>query len=177
MRGLFPRYHGPLSNKTVLVLGTEELCRRGLSSLATSASAASSQIDSASFASSKKEPPLGLPLGRLGSLVKTRFLEVLLHSQTPGLGKSSKIFPLPTSRDQISSFFCSAQACEVDWVQAICLGLNSYWGGPLFNEGEVNLFHGKLLENFLHDVHRISELKDTVDEFDWNSFSQCRTID
>ena len=102
---------------------------------------------------------------------------MLLHSQTPGLGKSSKIFPLPTSRDQISSFFCSAQACEVDWVQAICLGLNSYWGGPLFNEGEVNLFHGKLLENFLHDVHRISELKDTVDEFDWNSFFQCRTID
>eukprot|EP00435_Cladocopium_sp_Y103_P054729 s637_g17.t3 len=34
-----------------------------------------------------------------------------------------------------------------------------------------------ILEGFLHDVHRLSEIKDTVDEFDWKDFFRCRTID
>lgn len=30
---------------------------------------------------------------------------------------------------------------------------------------------------FSHDVHRQSEITDTVHEFDWKEFFRCRTID
>ena len=177
MRGFYPRYHGPLSDKTVLILGTEELGSRQFSSLATSASAMVFQPDSEAPCPSKKEPPLGLPLSRLGMLVKDGFLEVLLHSQPMGKGSSSHIFPLPTSRDVISCFFGSVGAFEVDWIVAVTLALNSYWGGPLFNETAISTLHGKILKSLLYDVQRICELTDTVDEFDWTSFFRCRTID
>ena len=177
MRGFYPRYHGPLSDKTVLILGTEELDSRQFSSLATSASAMVFQPDSEASCPSKKEPPLGLPLSRLGRLVNDRFLEVSLHSQPMGKGSSSTIFPLPTSRDVISRFFGPVGDFVVDWIVAITLALNSYWGGPLFNEKAISVVHGKILESFLHDVQRICDLTDTVDEFDWTSFFRCRTID
>ena len=125
----------------------------------------------------KKIPLWGVRLGRLCSSVKDRFLEVALHSQSMGKGKSSGIFPLPTSRDRVSSFFLSARPHEVDWVLAVCWALNSYWGGPFFNDVEVTKFHGGILESFLHDIHRLDEISDTVDSFDWNSFFRCRTID
>ena len=66
---------------------------------------------------------------------------------------------------------------EVEWVLAICLGLNSYWGGPIFNEGEITQSHCVILESFLHDVHRLFEIRDTVDEFNWADFFRSRTID
>ena len=66
---------------------------------------------------------------------------------------------------------------EVEWVLAMCLGLNSYWGGPIFNEGEITKSHCVILESFLHDVHRLFEIRDTVDEFNWAEFFKSRTID
>ena len=36
---------------------------------------------------------------------------------------------------------------------------------------------GKVLEGFLHEVHRLDKVVETVDEFDWTQFFQCRTID
>eukprot|EP00435_Cladocopium_sp_Y103_P013721 s1034_g3.t1 len=128
-------------------------------------------------ASREKEPPLGMRLGELGELIKSRFLDALLHSQSMGGGKITKVFPLPTSRNRLVKFFVSAQPHEIDWVLAISLALNSFWGGPLFNDLEVSTFHGRILESFLHDIHRLCEIADTVDDFDWNSFFQCRTID
>ena len=132
MREFFQRYNGPLTEKTVLLLGTEELGRRGFSNLATSASASNFHSDSAASVPGRKSPPLGVPLRELGSFVKTRFLEVLLHSQNMGKGKESKIFPLPTSRDHVSSFFVNALEEQVEWVVVICMSLNSYWGGASF---------------------------------------------
>ena len=102
----------------------------------------------ASSVAGEKIPLWGVRLGRLGSSVKDRFLEVALHSQSMGKGKSSGIFPLPTSRDRVSSFFLSARPHEVDWVLAVCWALNSYWGGPFFNDGEVTKFHGGILVSF-----------------------------
>ena len=66
---------------------------------------------------------------------------------------------------------------EVEWVLAICLGLNSYWGGPIFNEVEITQSHCVILESFLHDVRRLFEIRDTVDEFNWADFFRSRTID
>ena len=131
MRGLYPRYTGPLAQKTVLVLDADELGRTGTPFLATSAGVTTrgdfSQVTEPS-ASREKEPPLGLRLGSMGRLIKTRFLEVMLRSQFLGKGKATALFPLPTSGDQVSAFFCSAQIHEVEWVVAMCLALNSYWG-------------------------------------------------
>ena len=195
MRDLFPRYKGPLVNKNILFLecdGQPDHDARGpaasaavptrsgfLSDAVTSGvpTRGDSFTETASSGPSQKEAPLGLPLCRLGHLVFSRFLEASLHSQPMGRGQTSKMFPLPTSRDRMKLFFCSAQTHEIDWVMAICLGLNSFWGGPLYNDGEISLFHAKVLESFLHDVHRLDQLGETVDSFDWNSFFQCRTID
>ena len=38
-------------------------------------------------------------------------------------------------------------------------------------------FHGRILESFLHDIHRLDEISDTVNSFEWNSFFRSRTID
>jgi hypothetical protein len=180
MREFFPNYHGPLSHKNVLFCRAEPLETSKETAVATSAGPAPRGDFSnreATSASSEKVPPLGLRLGLMGGLLRDRFLEVLLHSQPSGKGKPTSFFPLPTSRDRIFSFFCTASPAEVDWVLAICLALNSYWGGPLFNEGLVTKCHQRVLESFLHDIRRLSEITETVDEFDWAEFFRCRTID
>ena len=195
MRELFPRYEGPLASKNILFLESEgqsdqaspgssdrpkEPRRRCFPTDAVTRSVlprGDVSREQALAAPSQKESPLGVVLGHLGGLICSRFLGVLLHSQSTGGGKTSKLFPLPTSRDRIIFFFSTAQDHEVDWVMAICLGLNSYWGGPLYSDAHVSLFHGKILDGFLHDVHRLGELRETIDEFDWHSFFQCRTID
>lgn len=174
MREFFPRYEGPLSGKCVLQLAPGEI-RPEVTGAAFPMRGVFQGL--ASPEGREKESPLGMRLGCLGGFVRRRFLEVMLHSQSMGKGKASKIFPLPTSGDRIRSFFISAQPFEVEWVTVICLALNSFWGGPLFNEGEVSPFHARFLESFLHDVHRLNEIKDTLDEFDWNSFFRTRTID
>ena len=180
MREFFPNYHGPLSHKNVLFCRAEPLETSKETAVATSAGPAPRGDFSnreATSASSEKVPPLGLRLGLMGGLLRDRFLEVLLHSQPSGKGKPTSFFPLPTSRDRIFSFFCTASPAEVDWFLAICLALNSYWGGPLFNEGLVTKCHQRVLESFLHDIRRLSEITETVDEFDWAEFFRCRTID
>lgn len=195
MREFFPRYQGPLANKNILFWeqeGHSDQAGPGSSDRAIGptrrcfpSNAVTRSVmprgdvskEQALAAPSQKESPLGVALGHLGGLICSRFLEVTLHSQTTGRGNNSKLFPLPTSRDRITKFLSTAQDHEVDWVMAICLGLNSYWGGPLYSDADVSLFHGKILEGFLHDVHRLSELRETIEEFDWSSFFQCRTID
>ena len=180
MRGFFPRYEGPKASETILVVDAERLRRSESLSSAIRASVeprGSFPDCAASSEAGKKDSPLGVRLSRLGSLVCDRFLEVTLHSQSMGKGKPSGIFPLPTSRDRVSNFFLTARPHEVDWVIAVCLALNSYWGGPLINDGEVTKFHGRILESFLHDIHRLDEISDTVNSFEWNSFFRSRTID
>eukprot|EP00435_Cladocopium_sp_Y103_P007463 s167_g2.t1 len=34
-----------------------------------------------------------------------------------------------------------------------------------------------MLESFLHEIHRIDQISETVEEFDWTQFFRCRTID
>jgi hypothetical protein len=176
MRGFFTRYEGPKASETILVVDAERLRRSESLSSAIRASVeprGSFPDCAASSEAGEKDSPLGVRLCRLGSLVCDRFLEVTLHSQSMGKGKPSGIFPLPTSRDRVSNFFLTARPHEVDWVLAVCLALNSYWGGPLFNDGEVTKFHGRILESFLHDIHRLDEISDTVNSFEWNSFLEA----
>ena len=85
--GVFPRYVGPMSHKNILFSRAEPLEQSTRSDMATSASSATRGDVSTDFAVSEpslKEPPLGLRLGQMGELVKNRFLEVLLHSQSTG---------------------------------------------------------------------------------------------
>lgn len=178
MRGFFPRYSGPMADKNILFIEDVQGGAGENYNPATCTPRPSSFSDTlAPSASGEKEAPLGVRLGLLGSLIKEGFLEVTLHSQYTGMGTVSKIFPLPTSGNQIARFFVSALPHEVDWVVTMCLCLNSYWGGPRSNESEVTLMQGKVLEGFLHEVHRLDKVVETVDEFDWTQFFRCRTID
>ena len=135
------------------------------------------QINDEPSGSSEKEAPLGVRLSSLGNIVSERFLEATLHSQYSGLGVSSKIFPLPTSRDPIKQFLGTALDHEVDWVVAICMALNTYWGGRLLCEEPVSEFHKPILENFLNEIHRLGDVTETVEDFDWVQFFRSRTID
>ena len=75
-------------HKNILFSRAEPLEQSTRSDMATSASSATRGDVSTDFAVSEpslKEPPLGLRLGQMGELVKNRFLEVLLHSQSTGV--------------------------------------------------------------------------------------------
>ena len=180
MREFFPRYSGPLKDSICLVRHFDDEGRERPSA-ATNRVCPSGFFDSPVLSlpseSREKEPPFGVRLEHLGEFVKSRFLGVLLHSQLTGRGSPNTVFPLPTSRDHVSRFFCSARDHEIEWVLAICIGLNSFWGGPLFNEKELSKVHCRLLEGFMNDVHRLSDLKETVDSFDWKTFFSSRSID
>jgi hypothetical protein len=87
MSEFFPRYFGPMSHKRIFSSRAEPPEQSTRSDMATSASSATRGEVSTDFAVSEpslKEPPLGLRLGQMGELVKNRFLDVLLHSQSTG---------------------------------------------------------------------------------------------
>ena len=147
-RGFFPwklRQPGLICHRSDFSLGRAG----GNTDPAASAEAATNVVGSTSVDFSEhgeKETPLGSPLGDLGGLIGKRFLEVALHSQTTGIGKPNAIFPLPTSRDLLASFFLR-RLRRRNWIGffSLCLALNSYWGGPLLGEREVSVLQGRIL--------------------------------
>eukprot|EP00438_Fugacium_kawagutii_P035567 Skav229231 [mRNA] locus=scaffold864:277248:282087:- [translate_table: standard] len=142
---------------------------------ATSAIPGADHVDSG--APPKKSWPLGCRLKDLGDGLLKRFLGLSFHSKPTGKGEQSKLFPLPTSRTEITRFLGTATHGEVSWVLCICLALNSLWGNSLTNDGEISPLQGRVLEGFLNDVHRLDTIGDVVEDFDWTSFFRSRTVD
>ena len=120
----------------------------------------------------------GLTLTCLGGRVFQRLLEVLPLCSQPMEGKDvDRMFPLPTSRTFVSSQFPELSKEEIEWLLAICVSLNSIWGGKLFSERSVTVIQQKCLNQLKDDVIRLRDLSGAVSPFDWKEFFSTRTVD
>ena len=120
----------------------------------------------------------GLPLGWCGADLFRLLLEVLpLRSQYMGRRKSEEIFPLPTSREVLLGFDPVLTEFEVFWCLCVCVGLNSFWGGPLRGPDELNECQKVCLLEILKDVKRFAQLKDEITDINWSEFFSVRSID
>ena len=82
---------------------------------------------------------VGKCLGSCGHVLLQKLLEVIpLRSKTKGKREKTAIFPLPTSRVQLQKAFPELSEDEVSWTVALCVSLNSFWGGEIFFEGVWN---------------------------------------
>lgn len=114
----------------------------------------------------------------LGSQVLQRFLEALpLRSKPTGSGQSDSLFPIPTSRNVLQSRYPDLDQEEISWFSCVCLGLNSLWGGDLFNEDPPSSAQAGCLDVLVEDISRLKSLTGEVGGFDWGSFFRTRTID
>ncbi len=149
------------------------------------ASAVSSCFTTAGFSRLSEKTSLddgrvfcGMKLGDLGVRVLQCLLEVLpLRSKTTGCGESLSLFPLPTSRMVLSESFPGIPLNDLNWLMAVCLGLNSYWGSDLFNDGKPTGGQLSCLKVLLVDVQRISEFQGKFENFEWDTFFLNRGID
>ena len=117
-------------------------------------------------------------LKRLGGQVLQRFLEVLpLRSQPTGAGIFGDLFPVPTSKDVLLDLFPDLDPDDCCWFVCVCLGLNSVWGGTLFNDSPPNQVQTLCLRELLSDVKRLQSMTGTLKDFDWVSFFRTRSVD
>ena len=120
----------------------------------------------------------GEKVSELGARVLQCILEVFpLRSQSMGGGDGKLLFPLPTSRDTLALVCPSVSGCELNWLLCVCVGLNSFWGGPLFFDGVPNEVQRKCLPLLGNDVRRFCDCGVTVEDFDWDSFFSTRSVD
>ena len=121
---------------------------------------------------------VGKRLHELGSRVHQRLLEVLsLRSTSTGRRAVADLFPLPTSECRLSALFPQLDASSLGWLQAICMSLNSLWGGDLFYEGEVNAVTVDCLTLLCRDVERFRGMDGVLESFSWPSFFSTRGVD
>ena len=121
---------------------------------------------------------VGKRLHELGSRVHQRLLEVLsLRSRSTGRRAVADLFPLPTSECRLSALFPQLDASSLCWLQAICMSLNSLWGGDLFYEGEVNAVTVDCLTLLCRDVERFRGMDGVLESFSWPSFFSTRGVD
>ena len=114
----------------------------------------------------------------LGSQVLQKFLEALpLRSKPTGSGQNDSLFPIPTSRNVLQSRYPDLDQEEISWFSCVCLGLNSLWGGDLFNEGPPSSAQAGCLDVLVEDISRLKSLTGEMEGFDWSSFFRTRTID
>ena len=114
----------------------------------------------------------------MGPKVLQWVLEVFpLRSQTMGEGGSFSLFPLPTSRTSLQTFFPSLETAEVSWLICICVSLNSIWGGQLLYEGKVSQAAANCLKHLVEDITRLKALTGHLERFEWNEFFKTRAID
>ena len=120
----------------------------------------------------------GFCLRSLGGQVLHRFLEVLpLRSQPTGTGALGDFFPVPTSKEILQDLFPDLNPEESCWFVAVCLGLNSVWGGPLFNDSPPSPVQSCCLKELFKDVSRLKSMTETLTDFNWTSFFRTRSVD
>eukprot|EP00435_Cladocopium_sp_Y103_P042257 s239_g11.t1 len=121
---------------------------------------------------------VGLGISKLGFKVHQKLLEVLsLRSSHTGKRKSKDIFPLPTSRSYLVEVLPVLDDASLSWFQAVCISLNSLWGGELFFEGPVSQTAVECLKLLYKDVRRLEDMSGQVEEFSWDDFFSTRGID
>ena len=144
-------------------------------------------------AQSREKGLCGKRLWEMGEDLAIEFRRVSsLCSQTTATGKnpnpsgSRDTFPLPTLRSQITLGLEAVEPWVIDWVQSVCMGLNSLWGCPTasLQDGAASLVHGtvsevhsRVLRSIARDVARLGGIDEVTQEFDWSSFFRTRTID
>lgn len=120
----------------------------------------------------------GMSFHGLGPKVAQWVLEVIpLRSQPKGEGKNLRLFPLPTSRATLSAAYPTLQEEDFSWLVAICVSLNSMWGGDLFFDGEMSHQVKGCVDGLIEDVVRLRDLKGSLELFDWSEFFATRSID
>lgn len=150
--------------------GAERLGREPISSPAGSSRPSEDQIKSDLVG--KKQ------LCEVGHLLLQRFLEVLPLRSLSMEGESiSGIFPLPTSRFLSEKQFDQLSSGELSWLSALCMGLNSFWGGPFFCDKDPTSLQKSLLEGLVADVRRTRDVQGEFDGFNWKEFFRTRSVD
>ena len=117
-------------------------------------------------------------LGNLGPRVLQGFLEVLpLRSKTMEVRNGGSLFPLPSSRERLKNLFPELEEMGLSWLVALCVSLNSLWGGQDFCDAEITPCQKGCLAELLKDVNRVISLKSTIPGFSWKEFFQTRSVD
>ena len=100
--------------------------------------------------------------------------------------KASSTFPLPTRRELVAPLLLGEEAWAVDWVCAVCMGLNSLWGcsnamaqdhGPEEGAAAVSAMQARLIQGLTKEVTRLRDIREVTETFDWKDFFRTRTID
>ena len=121
---------------------------------------------------------VGRPFSELGGLLVRWFMEVSpLRSKTTGKGTSKSVFPMPTSIEFFRTLWPSGCEESWQWMRCVCVGLNSFWGGPLCNDFEASDLQEKVLRGLFNEVERFCELGLKSVGVDWTTFFAVRGID
>ena len=94
-----------------------------------------------------------------------------------GAGIFGDLFPVPTSKDVLLDLFPDLDPDDCCWFVCVCLGLNSVWGGTLFNDSPPNQVQILCLRELFSDVKRLQSMTGTLKDFDWVSFFRTRSVD
>ena len=120
----------------------------------------------------------GMSLGECGPLLVKKLLEVLpLRSQTLGRGSEKTLFPLPTSRESLSTILAGFNSSEVVWVQCVVLGLNSMWGAEVTNQRKANQVQSRCIQSIGMEVRRFCHIDCKIPSFSWKEFFRVKSID
>lgn len=120
----------------------------------------------------------GISFSKLGRKILQYLLEVFpLCSKSTGGGAKDSLYPLPTSRRVFEEEFPNLSEDGVSWLVSVCVGLNSFWGDQLFNDGFPTGVQRSCLVMLRADVERVCSFSEVLQPFEWESFFRCRGID
>ena len=134
------------------------------------------------FGTLKKETALsflaGRTLGACGHELHLKILEVLpLRSQSMGRRDSKSLFPLPTSRNLLRELLPTLCEFGLSWMAALCLSLNSFWGGPVVWDQKASKGQVLCLQHLCVQVERLCYLDTVIESLDWTSYLKVKSVD
>ena len=120
----------------------------------------------------------GLRVFDLGSNVYQLLLGALPLRSTPMGDRDRKdLFPLPTSESMLGRLLTQVEKPGIFWVQAMCVALNSMWGGCLHSNDEVGPEGTACLKRLEKEVLRFQGMSGRLEDFSWSDFFSTRSID
>ena len=120
----------------------------------------------------------GLRMKELGQGILQRFLEVLPFRSKPTGGRDVfSVFPLPTSTDVLGITFPDLGSDDLTWLLLVSLGLNSIWGGDVFNDSTPSQIQTSCLRELASDVRRLCSFDCVMEHFLWEEFFKHRSVD
>eukprot|EP00435_Cladocopium_sp_Y103_P018568 s1259_g4.t1 len=130
----------------------------------------------------KKDSPefawAGCQLNVCGDLLFKELLGVLpLRSQDMGRPDKDCAYPLPTSRSSFLSLDPELRDCELSWMVCVTSSLNSFYGGLVWYEGDVNETQKACLNHLMKDVKRFTSINADLPDLSWDDLFSVRSID